>query len=116
MTENKFEMDQSQQKLMELLVSRTMRKHGVKTGRTNLSEKEKEKLKSTLEFLQMQANKVLNNNKQVTEEDPTTQLTKMSASNVNKEETTAAEEQATKEPRPNKLNLARRRRKNKHLE
>ncbi|MFJ8244394.1 hypothetical protein [Peribacillus asahii] len=64
-----FNLDESQKRLMELLVSRTLNKYGVKRGSQNLSEREKENLKATIQSLQKQADLLINSQKSVTEND-----------------------------------------------
>ncbi|MEH6947567.1 hypothetical protein V7068_10945 [Bacillus sp. JJ634] len=66
---NDFNLDESQKRLMELLVSRTLNKYGVKRGSQNLSEREKENLKATIQSLQKQADLLINSQKSVTEKD-----------------------------------------------
>ncbi|RID83615.1 hypothetical protein D1953_14995 [Peribacillus asahii] len=64
-----FNLDESQKRLMELLVSRTLNKYGVKRGSHNLSEREKENLRATIQSLQKQADLLINSQKSVTEKD-----------------------------------------------
>ncbi|WP_409304691.1 hypothetical protein [Peribacillus sp. SCS-155] len=114
MTENKFDVDQSHQKLMELLVSRTLRKHGIKKGKATLSNDEKDKLKNTIQYLQMQSQKLLNPagnaasiaNTQADIHEPEAVIAERTEDNI-----LQTESSTTKTSRPNKLNLARRRRK-----
>jgi spore coat protein W len=61
--------EESQQRLMEVLVSRTLRKYGMKKGATELTEKEKSTLKETVEFLQEQAKQLIQQQNSITEKD-----------------------------------------------
>lgn len=69
MGNNEFNLEESQKRLMELLVSRTMRKHGFKKGNIDLTEKEKNNLKETVRYLQEQSQKIINQEKNITEHD-----------------------------------------------
>ena len=69
MSNNEFNMDESQKRLMELLVSRTLRKHGVKKDKVDLSDKERSHLKETIQFLQKQSEMLINQEKSITEND-----------------------------------------------
>ncbi|MEY9865925.1 hypothetical protein ACDZ29_17010 [Peribacillus sp. RS7] len=69
MGNNEFNLEESQKRLMELLVSRTMRKHGFKKGNVDLTEKEKNNLKETVRYLQEQSQKIINQEKNITEHD-----------------------------------------------
>ncbi|MDM5213720.1 hypothetical protein QUF94_20185 [Peribacillus sp. NJ4] len=69
MGNNEFNLEESQKRLMELLVSRTMRKHGFKKGNIDLTEKEKNNLKETIRYLQEQSQKIINQEKNITEND-----------------------------------------------
>ncbi|MFY0779984.1 hypothetical protein AB1K18_06715 [Peribacillus simplex] len=69
MGNNEFNLEESQKRLMELLVSRTMRKHGFKKGNIDLTEKEKNNLKETILYLQEQSQKIINQEKNITEND-----------------------------------------------
>ena len=64
-----FNLEESQKRLMELLVSRTLKKHGVNKGENCLSEKEKQNLKETIQLLQQQSELLLNAEKKITESD-----------------------------------------------
>lgn len=64
-----FNLEESQKRLMELLVSRTLKKHGVNTGENKLSEKEKQNLRETIQHLQKQSELLLNAEKHITERD-----------------------------------------------
>lgn len=68
-SEKELNLDDSHKKLMELLVSRTLRKYGFKKDSIDLSEKEKKNLKETVELLQKQSQSFINNQNQITEED-----------------------------------------------
>ncbi|MBR8644205.1 hypothetical protein KEH51_04910 [[Brevibacterium] frigoritolerans] len=54
---------------MELLVSRTLRKHGFKKEKVDLTEKERNNLKETVRYLQEQSLKIINQEKNITEHD-----------------------------------------------
>ncbi|MDM5357670.1 hypothetical protein [Peribacillus sp. ACCC06369] len=69
MGNNEFNLEESQKRLMELLVSRTMRKNGFKKGNVDLTEKEKNNLKETVRYLQEQSQKIINQEKNITEHD-----------------------------------------------
>ncbi|KON68193.1 hypothetical protein ACFY5J_10005 [Peribacillus butanolivorans] len=69
MSNNEFNLEESQKRLMELLVSRTMRKHGFKKDKVDLSEKEKNNLKETIRYLQEQSQILINQEKKITEND-----------------------------------------------
>lgn len=69
MDNNQYDMEESQRRLMELMVSRTLKKHGISKGKFNLSEEEREKLKSTIELLQKQSAALLGNRNTITESD-----------------------------------------------
>jgi spore coat protein W len=69
MGNNEFNLEESQKRLLELLVSRTMRKHGFKKGNVDLTEKEKNNLKETVRYLQEQSQKIINQEKNITEHD-----------------------------------------------
>ena len=62
-----FNLEESQKRLMELLVSRTLKKHGVNKGELNLSDKEKQNLKETIQHLQQQSELLINKEKNITE-------------------------------------------------
>ena len=64
-----FNLEESQKRLMELLVSRTLKKHGVNKGENQLSDKEKQNLKETIQHLQKQSELLINAEKNVTERD-----------------------------------------------
>ena len=64
-----FNLEESQKRLMELLVSRTLKKHGVNKGENSLSEKEKQNLKETIQLLQQQSELLINAEKKITESD-----------------------------------------------
>lgn len=64
-----FNLEESQKRLMELLVSRTLKKHGVNKGENKLSDKEKQNLRETIQHLQKQSELLINAEKQVTERD-----------------------------------------------
>ncbi|WP_110929121.1 hypothetical protein [Bacillus massiliglaciei] len=66
---NGFNLEESQKRLMELLVSRTLRKHGVKTDKLDLSEKEKRNLRETVELLKQQSELIINQKTKITEHD-----------------------------------------------
>ncbi|MDQ0217458.1 hypothetical protein ELQ35_07025 [Peribacillus cavernae] len=110
MSDKHFDMEESQRKLMELLVSRTLRKHGVKNGKTSdLSDKEKNNLKSTIDFLQKQSEEFFGKTNKITEDDvnPLTNVYE-----GNDDELVESPEKTT---HINKLNLAIKR-KNRRLE
>ncbi|MFE4703814.1 hypothetical protein [Peribacillus simplex] len=69
MGNNEFNLEESQKRLMELLVSRTMRKHGFKKENVDLTEKERNNLKETIRYLQEQSQKIINQEKNITEND-----------------------------------------------
>ena len=69
MGNNDFNLDESQKRLMELLVSRTFRKHGFKKEKVDLTEKERNNLKETVRYLQEQSLKIINQEKNITEHD-----------------------------------------------
>ncbi|MGE7904030.1 hypothetical protein ACQKNS_06465 [Peribacillus sp. NPDC094092] len=69
MGNNDFNLEESQKRLMELLVSRTMRKHGFKKEKVDLTEREKNNLKETIRYLQEQSLKIINQEKNITEHD-----------------------------------------------
>ncbi|RRN72492.1 hypothetical protein EI200_07915 [Peribacillus simplex] len=69
MGNNEFNLEESQKRLMELLVSRTMRKHGFKKEKVDLTEKERNNLKETIRYLQEQSQKIINQDKNITEKD-----------------------------------------------
>ena len=64
-----FNLEESQKRLMELLVGRTLKKHGVNKGENTLSEKEKQNLKETIQLLQQQSELLINAEKKITESD-----------------------------------------------
>ena len=64
-----FNLEESQKRLMELLVCRTLKKHGVNKGENSLSEKEKQNLKETIQLLQQQSELLINAEKKITESD-----------------------------------------------
>ncbi len=64
-----FNLEESQKRLMELLVGRTLKKHGVNKGENSLSEKEKQNLKETIQLLQQQSELLINAEKKITESD-----------------------------------------------
>ncbi|MGE7602070.1 hypothetical protein ACQKL5_06115 [Peribacillus sp. NPDC097675] len=66
---NEFNLEESQKRLMELLVSRTMRKHGFKKDKVDLTEKERNNLKETVRYLQEQSQILINQDKKITEHD-----------------------------------------------
>ncbi|MET1177681.1 hypothetical protein ABG775_06855 [Peribacillus simplex] len=69
MGNNDFNLEESQKRLMELLVSRTMRKYGFKREKVDLTEREKNNLKETIRHLQEQSQKIINQEKNITEHD-----------------------------------------------
>ncbi|AOH53953.1 hypothetical protein ACQKGI_11900 [Peribacillus muralis] len=69
MGNNEFNLEESQKRLMELLVSRTMRKHGFKKEHVDLTEKERNNLKETIRYLQEQSQILINQEKNITEHD-----------------------------------------------
>ncbi|MGG3494694.1 hypothetical protein ABES08_02480 [Peribacillus simplex] len=69
MGNNEFNLEESQRRLMELLVSRTMRKHGFKKEKVDLTEKERNNLRETIRYLQEQSQKIINQDKNITEKD-----------------------------------------------
>ena len=69
MDNNGFNMEESQKRLMELLVSRTMKKHGVRKDKVELTEKEKSHLKETIRYLQEQTQLLMEKENHVTEHD-----------------------------------------------
>ncbi|MFF2455776.1 MULTISPECIES: hypothetical protein [Peribacillus] len=69
MGNNDFNLEESQKRLMELLVSRTMRKYGFKKEKVDLTEREKNNLKETIRHLQEQSQKIINQEKNITEHD-----------------------------------------------
>ena len=54
-----FNLEEAQKRLMELLVSRTLKKHGVNKGENNLCEKEKQNLREAIQHLQQQTELLL---------------------------------------------------------
>jgi spore coat protein W len=64
-----FNLEESQKRLMELLVSRTLKKYGVNKGAIGLSEKEKQNLRETVELLKKQSELLINQEKHITESD-----------------------------------------------
>lgn len=66
---NDFNLEESQKRLMELLVSRTLKKYGAGKGAHNLSDKEKNNLKETIKHLQKQTELLMNKEKNITERD-----------------------------------------------
>jgi spore coat protein W len=64
-----FNLEESQKKLMELLVSRTLKKYGVDKGARDLSDKEKNNIKELIEHLQQQSKLLTNKEKNITEHD-----------------------------------------------
>lgn len=66
---NDFNLEESQKRLMELLVSRTLKKHGINKGEHHLSDKEKQNLKETIQHLQKQSELLINKEKNITEHD-----------------------------------------------
>ncbi|AXN40229.1 hypothetical protein ACFWDG_15935 [Peribacillus sp. NPDC060186] len=69
MSNNEFNLEESQKRLMELLVSRTLRKNGFKKEKVDLSEKERNNLKETIRYLQEQSQILINQEKKITEND-----------------------------------------------
>ncbi|WP_285767553.1 hypothetical protein [Peribacillus sp. SI8-4] len=69
MGNNEFNLEESQKRLMELLVSRTMRKHGFKKEHVDLTEKERNNLRETIRYLQEQSQILINQGKNITEHD-----------------------------------------------
>lgn len=69
MSEKELHLDDSHKKLMELLVSRTLRKHGFKKESIDLTEREKKNLKETIELLQKQSESFIGNQNNITEQD-----------------------------------------------
>ncbi|KMY49121.1 hypothetical protein [Peribacillus loiseleuriae] len=69
MSEKELHLDDSHQKLMELLVSRTLRKHGFKKDSIDLTEREKKNLKETVELLQKQSQSFIDKQNNITEQD-----------------------------------------------
>jgi spore coat protein W len=107
---HEFDMEESHRRLMELMVSRTLKKHGIKSGKSNLSDNEKEKLKSTIQFLQKQSSELLGKSNTITEDD-VNQTTKM----YEGEETESND--ATGSESYSKVNSAKRkRRKNRRID
>lgn len=68
MTDNNFDLSETQKKLMELLVSRTLKKHGVKKA-TDLTDREKQSIKEMIQDLQKQSEMLINKQKNITEKD-----------------------------------------------
>lgn len=66
---NDFNLEESQKRLMELLVSRTMRKHGFKKDKVDLTEKERNNLRETVRYLQEQSQILINQETKITEHD-----------------------------------------------
>ena len=64
-----FNLEDSQKRLMELLVSRTLKKYGANKEAVNLSDKEKENLRETIKQLQQQAALLTNKEQHITEKD-----------------------------------------------
>ncbi|PEJ36829.1 hypothetical protein CN689_03010 [Peribacillus butanolivorans] len=69
MSNNEFNLEESQKRLMELLVSRTLRKNGFNKEKVDLSEKERNNLKETIRYLQEQSQILINQEKKITEND-----------------------------------------------
>ena len=64
-----FNLEESQKRLMELLVSRTLKKYGANKEAVNLSDKEKQNLRETIQQLQQQAALLTNKEQHITEKD-----------------------------------------------
>lgn len=62
-------MEESQKELMKLLVSSTLRKHGIKKENVNLTDQEKAQLKKTILHLQEQYKKLSEEHTSITETD-----------------------------------------------
>ncbi|RFU66735.1 hypothetical protein D0466_01090 [Peribacillus glennii] len=104
------DMEETQKKMMELLVSRTLRKHGVKKGKANLTEEEKEHLRSTIELLRKQVNEFTGKTN-VTEHDVNPHT------NVYEDNRTEPEiEPEIEQPKAPRINRLAQRRKNRRLE
>ena len=69
MSEKELNLGDSHKKLMELLVSRTLRKNGFKKESIDLSEREKKNLKETIELLQKQSQSFIDKQNNITEQD-----------------------------------------------
>ncbi|CAH0344515.1 hypothetical protein [Bacillus sp. CECT 9360] len=108
MNNNEFDMEESQRRLMELMVSRTLKKHGISKGKFNLSEEERDKLRSTIELLQKQSAALMGNRNTITEADVNPGTNMYNVRDTESDE--SLEQEAFSE-----LNLAQRR-KNRRLE
>ncbi|PLT33905.1 hypothetical protein [Bacillus sp. V5-8f] len=102
------EMEEAQKRMMELLVSRTLRKHGVQKGKANLTEAEKENLRNTIELLRKQVN-AFTGKTNVTEHDVNPET------NVYEEDKTQPEQEEAP-PKAPRINRLAQRRKNRRLE
>ncbi|MFJ7976125.1 hypothetical protein JNUCC23_06905 [Peribacillus sp. JNUCC 23] len=69
MSEKELNLGDSHKKLMELLVSRTLRKNGFNKESIDLSEREKKNLKETIELLQKQSQSFIDQQNNITEQD-----------------------------------------------
>jgi hypothetical protein len=58
---NHFDFHESHKKLFEILVEKTLKKHGVILNTTNLSPKDKKIIRETAQQIQMQAQRFLDN-------------------------------------------------------
>ena len=64
-----FNLEETQKRLMELLVSRTLKKYGANKETLDLSDKEKQNLKELVQHLQQQSELIVNKEKNITEHD-----------------------------------------------
>lgn len=64
-----FNLEESQKLLMQLLVSRTLKKHNVNTEELNLSDKEKQNLKDMVQHFQQEFEHLMNKEIKITEND-----------------------------------------------
>lgn len=117
MDPNGFGMEETQKKMMQLLVSRTLRKHGVKKGRTDLSEEEKENLRSTIDLLRKQVNQFTGKTS-VTEDDvnPITSVYEKDGNPMTSGYEEEKAEPVSEEAKPPRINRLAQRRKNRRLE
>ena len=69
MSDHDLNMEETQRHLMHLLVSKTLKKHGIKKGEVKLSDTEKEHLRQTISYLQAQYRTLIQQKVNITEED-----------------------------------------------
>ncbi|WP_409290001.1 hypothetical protein [Peribacillus sp. SCS-37] len=92
MSKKKSKYDEAQSRLMELLVSNTLKKYGAQPNSIRLSDDEKKELRKTVKKLKKQADKFLSNlHKSVTENDAGPKLSQESPAAGDNTENAAAE-------------------------